>query len=324
MKLYNFVLSLFVLTNLTSCYEDYYGDNDYNAVSFSNTCDVRTFVVGENSEIKVGVVLSGVLENKEKRIVEYEFDETLLSDETLQALKNNDYEFIRKSVEGVEGLKMLPEDWFTISDTEKFTINKGNFAGILTVKINWDKFLSKPDETRIAQYSLPFKIISADADSIVSTLNTSVVAFKYDAKLFGNYYNYGARTTYDRNNLEVSREVVPFYLPMPDNTICSLTTTSPNTLLASKVGNVDGQMYITLNEDNTVTLEEVEGSDFEIEEIDCRYNNPKLLQDRKLFLNYKVHKNDGGYVYVTDTLAFRDRVRDCVNEWRDENPENYK
>jgi len=54
------------------------------------------------------------------------------------------------------------------------------------------------------------------------------------------------------------------------------------------------------------------------------YNQAKLLQNRKIFLNYKYQVASGNWCYATDTLTFRNRIRDGVNEWQDENPENYK
>ena len=43
-----------------------------------------------------------------------------------------------------------------------------------------------------------------------------------------------------------------------------------------------------------------------------------------MMFQYKVTKEDGSYVIAKDTLAFRNRIRDGVNEWRDEDPNNYK
>lgn len=53
------------------------------------------------------------------------------------------------------------------------------------------------------------------------------------------------------------------------------------------------------------------------------FNRPKLLQERKLFLKYKYANADGTTSYATDTLTFRNRIRDGVNEWQDENPSHY-
>ena len=55
-----------------------------------------------------------------------------------------------------------------------------------------------------------------------------------------------------------------------------------------------------------------------------RFNGEKLLQNRKLFLEYSYANEAGNTVTVKDTLSFRNRYRDGVNEWQDENPENYK
>ena len=56
---------------------------------------------------------------------------------------------------------------------------------------------------------------------------------------------------------------------------------------------------------------------------DCSFNRAKLLQNRRIYLKYKYVK-DGLTYHATDTLTFRNRVRDGVNEWQDENPGNYE
>jgi len=48
-----------------------------------------------------------------------------------------------------------------------------------------------------------------------------------------------------------------------------------------------------------------------------------LLQNRKIFLNYKYKDAAGNWCHAQDTLTFRNRIRDGVNEWQDENPANY-
>ena len=54
------------------------------------------------------------------------------------------------------------------------------------------------------------------------------------------------------------------------------------------------------------------------------FDGSKLLQNRKLNLEYTVTSDDGTRKEVKETLYFRNRMRDGVNEWQDENPENYK
>jgi hypothetical protein len=57
---------------------------------------------------------------------------------------------------------------------------------------------------------------------------------------------------------------------------------------------------------------------------ECTFNRAKLLQNRKIFLKYKYTDPATNYTYhCTDTLTFRNRLRDGVNEWQDENPSHY-
>ena len=55
-----------------------------------------------------------------------------------------------------------------------------------------------------------------------------------------------------------------------------------------------------------------------------RFNGARLLQDRELSLQYTVTDPDGGRTEVSETLHFRNRIRDGVNEWQDEHPEHYQ
>ena len=75
----------------------------------------------------------------------------------------------------------------------------------------------------------------------------------------------------------------------------------------------------------TITISSMEGASYEVmPDGASAYNQAKLLQDRRIFLKYKYEDVDGNWYHATDTLTFRNRIRDGVNEWQDENPENYK
>ena len=54
----------------------------------------------------------------------------------------------------------------------------------------------------------------------------------------------------------------------------------------------------------------------------CTFNRDKLLQNRKVFLKYTFASGKFTY-HCTDTLIFRNRLRDGINEWQDENPSHY-
>lgn len=310
---------------LSSCYEDYVNDYDFAGIYFTNQTDVRSFIVGERMDFNLGAVLGGVLSNNEKRNVHFKIDPGLLTVETLEEMRSSKYAYIKEALEGVEALQLLPSDFYTLSNSEKTVIDKGKYAGIITVS-GKDEFLHAPEKTIKANYALPLRIVSADADSIMKGKDYTVIGVKYECKLFGYYYHYGEWTSYDKNGLETGKEVIDFNLPMPDNTINELKTTAPYQIATSKAANVAGSsMYISINSDNTLELSAPEGAKYNIEAVGkCTYNNPKLLQDRMLILNYKISLDDGSYVVAKDTLAFRNRIRDGVNEWRDENPENYE
>ncbi len=87
------------------------------------------------------------------------------------------------------------------------------------------------------------------------------------------------------------------------------------------MGKGAGSVRITFS-DGKITLASADA--VAIEDLGSGYNNAKLLQDRKIFLNYSFANADGTKSVVTDTLTFRNRIRDGVNEWQDENPEHYK
>ena len=109
----------------------------------------------------------------------------------------------------------------------------------------------------------------------------------------------------------------------------TLTTETPHTLTANAVGNelngTKAQLRLTVDEDSgAVTVSAVEGATYVVEpDGECRFNQARLLQDRKIFLSYKYVKA-GETWHVKDTLTFRNRIRDGVNEWQDENQEAYQ
>jgi len=320
------ILLILSVVLFSACYEDYVVDYDYSGIYFTNQTDVRSFIVGERMTFDTGAILGGVLENTSKREVFFEIAPELLTDQVLEQMRSSKYSYVKEALEGVEHLEFLPQEWYSLSNNEKMVIEKGKYAGILTITAN-DQFIQNPSETLKAKYALPLRITSADADSLIKGKEYTVIAVKYECKLFGNYYHYGEWTSYDAEGNETGKDAVRFSLPMSENTINELVTNAPYQVLATKAANLSGyKMLIQLNPvTNEVSLTAPEGANYTIEAAgECKYNNPKLLQDRKMMFQYKVTKEDGSYVIAKDTLAFRNRIRDGVNEWRDEDPNNYK
>ena len=132
----------------------------------------------------------------------------------------------------------------------------------------------------------------------------------------------------DASGQEVNRIQYYTTVPQADTKVWTLTTVEPMALTANAVGGElngnSAQLKLIQGADGQITVASVDGALYEVEpDGACSFNRAKLLQDRKIFLKYKYEK-DGLTYHATDTLTFRNRIRDGVNEWQDENPENYK
>lgn len=307
---------------MTSCYKDYIEDFAYTSIYFMYQTNVRTFVVGEGMKIEVGAALGGTRENTRDRVVNFSMDDKLVTADILAAMKTG-VGYIKDAVLPVTALKPMPADYFTISDKAKMVIKAGEHSGSVVIKADSAKFLQ--DATTINPvYAIPFYISTADADSIVATKRYAVVALKYENMLFGNYWHGGVTTVKDATGKVVKTTNYFTTIPSPETKIMTLKTVAPNALVTNKISDQAGSMKITLT-GNTVTISQATGSSVVIlPDGESVYNRPKLLQDRKIFLKYKFANADGTTSYAQDTLTFRNRIRDGVNEWLDSDPGHYR
>lgn len=314
-----------VAFSMTSCYEDYVKDYEYSGIYFANQINTRTVVIGEGMKIEVGAVLGGVMENNQDRVVDYEIDNTLIDASVLDAMKSSTSNYIKEAVEGVEELKCMPADYYNLS-SDAIIIPRGDHLGKVTLKVDSLKFVNDP-LTLKANYAIPFKITRADADTVLDSKSTMVIGLKYENMLFGNYWHGGVTVVKNANGEVVETKRYYTQIPQPDNQVWSLTTVAPTSLVTNKIGDgtMAGTLKLTLNhQDGTIQV----GSDNAALEVandgECVFNRAKLLQDRKIFLKYSFKNSDGTISYATDTLTFRNRIRDGINEWQDENPEHYE
>jgi len=319
------IFALLVLAlSLTSCYEDYIKDFDYSGVYFTYQFDTRTFVVGEGMKIEIGVALGGVMDNKTDRNVTFSIDNSLVTPALLTSMKGG-ATYIRNAVSGVTELSTLPTNYYTLSNNNTIVIKAGQHSGSIVLRADSANFLS--DETTInARYVIPLYITKADADTILANKRSTVIGLEYENMLFGNYWHGGVTTVKNPEGTTVGTIVYPTTIPTPENTIWKLTTVGPHTLVTNGYSNVTtskGEMRLTLN-GNNIIISSNEGSTFVVEaDGTSTFNRSKLLQDRRLYLKYKYVNGDGNTCYAQDTLTFRNRIRDGVNEWQDENPANY-
>ena len=316
------IAALILSVAMTSCYKDYVEDFDFTSIYFPYQTNVRTFVVGEGMKVEVGAALAGLRENSQNRIVNFTMDNSLITADILAAMKVG-AGYIKDAVASVTALKPMPTTYYSISDKSKMEIKAGNHMGSVLIKADSAAFLNDTNTLRPV-YALPFMITSADADSIRVGKGSAVIAFKYENMLFGNYWHGGVTVVKDAAGNVVKTTNYFTTIPTPEIKIMNLKTVAPNALVTNKISDQTGSLKLTLS-GTTITVSQANGSAVKVQPDGAStFNRSKLLQDRRIYLKYKYANADGTTSYATDTLTFRNRIRDGVNEWQDENPENYK
>lgn len=309
---------------LVSCYKDYIKDFTYSGVYFPLTIDVRTVVVGEGMQVKIGAALGGVMENTKDRNVNFILDNSLITTALLASMKASSYSYIKSAVSSVTTLSPLPANYYTLSNAGTIVIKAGQHSGTVTLKVDSAVFLADP-ATINPKYVVPFYITTADADSIIEPLRTAKVGIKYEHMLFGNYLH-GGVTTVDSAGTMVKPILYITSRSEGDTKIWNLTTVAPNAVVSNgysdKTSTTKKEIVLTLN-GTDITISTATGStNTYLADGASTYNGAKLLQNRKILLNYKYVVGVKTF-HCQDTLTFRNRIRDGINEWQDENPSHY-
>lgn len=326
---------------LAGCYEDYVKDYDFSTVYCAFQYDLRTFVVGEGEKFDFTVGLAGVMQNSKDRPVTVVLAQELVTADLPTALGLSDYSsftayngmlgqgkfgslsqaYVTNEVKatGAKSLRPLPSDCFTVSGLESMCIKAGRHTDAVTVKAT-DAFLADPDAIA-PNYAVAFKISSADADKVPVEKSFEVIAVKYECKYFGYWYYGGETVVVDKlTGKELRKDSYPIVLPQDDSKIYTLVTTGPWSVKTDKIGQRRGSIELTFNgEEIKATC-----SDPKVTMGYCHTNNAKAIQDREIYLNYTYDNGDGTTSVVNDCLRFRNRIRDGISEWQDENPENYE
>ncbi len=322
------LLALIILSiALVSCYENYIYDFTYTSIYFPYQMDVRTFVVGEGMKIDVGAALGGVRSNEKDRNVTFTLDNTLIVPALLTRMQAASQPYIKNPSIPVVTQSLLPTNYYTISSPNTMVIKKGQHNGVVTIRPDSVLFLNDSLKTINATYILPFRITAAEADSITYLKTTNTVALRFENMLFGNYWHGGAAKVPKVNQPTVDSATIVYRWAINDGAtkIWTLATFGPSTLYTNGYFNVQttkNELKLVLK-GTTVYLSSAPGStNVYTQNGVCSFNNDKLLQNRKIFLKYTF--KSGKYTYnCTDTIFFRNRIRDGVNEWQDENPDHY-
>ena len=318
MKKFSLILIAAALL-MTGCYEDYVHDYDKDGVYFAYQYDLRTFVIGEGGEFNVTVALGGVMANKRDRAVSLSFDNSIVNASAYQGMMgtlgglSGDYVTTAFRSAGVTSLMPLPGGCFNVVGVDGLKIPAGRHTGTVTIRAT-DQLIADP-KAYAPGYAFGVKILSADADEVLEGKDFAVIAVRCENRFYGNWTHHGTITTYDASGHEVqkTREVGS----LADDSIYSLTTVSANKLSCSKMTGLIGGMTLTFDGDNI----QVASADGTVTGTG-RFNGAVLLQDRELFLDYDIPGTEGRK-NVKDTLCFRNRVRDGVNEWQVENQDLY-
>lgn len=248
---------------------------------------------------------------------------------------------------GITELNALPEDYYTVLIDGGMAIKKGQrihslhqgpIEGVEGLAIRRGRHTAeiaiKPTEKLFADekalkpyYALGLVINDADVDSLFVDKSFQIMAVKVENKFYGNWYHGGrVQVRKNKDGELISDNYKSILIPQSNNNVCALTTTGINTSVTDKFDHGAGSLKLTFNEDNTIGVEDAAGT-VEIRPIPgqpSHFNGETLLQNREIYLNYAYSNGNGTTTYVTDTLKFRNRIRDGFNEWQDENPENYK
>jgi hypothetical protein len=316
---------------MVSCYEEYLLDYPTTSIYFPIQQDVRTFVVGEGMKFTVGAALGGVKQNKIDRNVSFILDPALLTAARLTAMKSSSWAYIKNSVAAVSALQLLPPTYYQMTpSTTTMVIASGWHGGTVTIKADSTAFLNDSVNTRISTYALPFYITAADADSILEPKRFNVVGTRFDNMLFGNYWHGGSAFVVRPGHIRGDTTIVyRTTIPTQENLIWTLTTAGPSTLTCNGYANATvtagkRQFNMTLK-GNNIYLTKGADATYNFTSIGtATFNRPKLLQDRKIYLKYTFTDPVTTYTWTcTDTLTFRNRIRDGINEWQDENPSHY-
>lgn len=291
---------LLIAAITTSCYDEFRLDHTFSSVAFSRAdggSEVdgvlhRTIVKDEGLKLDMGLNLTGIIENEEERWVEYEIDATLLNDSTLDGL----------------GYKLMPSDYYSLSNESRFIIEAGSILGKVTITFDSVKFLSDPLSVDHV-YAIPFRLTDTSVDSINSELDTKVLVVKYINHYDGYYDQTGTVTSFDASGSQTGT--------IDLENVITLTTTRLDTVVSDGMMNQISSAYemkIVVNSDNSVAIGNTANSQSNkvSKNGDCTFDK----ETSTFTLNYKVTSSDGTYKNVSAEMVWRNRVRDGVNEWR--------
>jgi hypothetical protein len=296
----NLFLILIIAGLFTGCYDAFRIDNPTSSVAFS-TADGgsnipgvlhRTVVKDEGLKLDVGINLGGILENQTDRWADFVIDPGLLDSDDLKSA----------------GYKLMPSDYYTLSNPSRFEIKAGSILGKVTITLDSAKFVNNP-KTIGYIFAIPFRLTDTSEDTINANLNTKVVVIKYINHYEGFYDQTGTLTEFDAKGLQTATSAI--------KNVIAFTTVALDTCLTDGILNQSGaawQVKIAVNSDKSVSFSNIASS--AANQIVVNGSNKFDPATSTFTLNYKIVSNTGAYKTASAKMVWRNRIRDGINEWR--------
>ena len=295
MKKLVYIVYLGIIFILSGCYEDYKSDYIYTATYFPLQSPIRTVFSWEDEvSFEVGAVLGGKLNNTRNELVMFGILDSLLQDTT-----------------GTKAL--MPSNYYTIQlsgSDSIITIPSGSFQGAVKVVLN-SNFLNDTMSYR-DHYVIPFKMYATSADSILEGMDYTLPIVKFINYYHGWYYQKGQERELDAGGQVVSTFIYS-QKDIISNRALAIKTDGLKSVIVPAMGKSAELMRLTVNADNSVSYETVDGNDDVI-----GLSSSYLPAERKFFLNYQ-YIDDGTTYTVFDTLYYRNTEL-IYESWVPQNP----
>lgn len=265
----------------------------------------RNIIVGEGLSLEVGITLAGTLDNDRDRAVRYAIDPSLITD---------------------GGQAALPPSYYACSDASQIIVPENSLKGYLHIALDSALFLGDA-RSLTGEYVLPVRLVSSpDVDSISPGLSFIRISISYYARQHG-YYTYSGEIVRTKDGNTTSAA----YSNQPSTTDSRrfLHTVGPARLRveadatnAADPACADACTFlidVPVNGGGAVVI-----APDPLSTVEVHPDGPSAYdaESKTFTLRYAYTAADGAACKVSESLVFRNRIRDVqsnglyINEWR--------
>jgi hypothetical protein len=330
------VYSILIFWVLAACQNQpvEFPDYDLKAVYFPYQRPLRTLSMGEDridnsmdkeGKFDIGVSIGGMYQNRWDWTVDYVLDVSLTNDvytNTNPPLK----------------IVPLPSQYYTLNPTNKVTIPKGLYNGLIRVQLT-DAFFNDPLAVT-GLYVIPLRLTATSADSILqgkpaisnadprilshwesnrSPKNWVMFGIKYVNPYHGTYLHRGRIIRVNKSTGNPVDTVVFRNKYVEQDLLIRMSTIGRRKVVSNGLGNrTGGDFAMTLEFANdkgspgAITITSAEGSNFTVTGTGQYFDKASSTQQwtgmtwQSMYLNYTWQDATHTH-HVLDTLVFRDR-----------------